>query len=78
MQVHVETRRTTTGDSEPVSFSIGSRLLVVSEVLDRWLGQDHSYFKIAADDGALYILRRSLPVSEQPQWELHWFSALPP
>lgn len=72
MDVSVETRNTASGDVEPVSFSIGTRLLQVDQVLDRWPGPDHSYFKVAASDGALYILRHA---SDTREWEMHWFSA---
>jgi hypothetical protein len=30
----------------------------VEEVLDQWYGPDDTYFKVRADDGNLYILRR--------------------
>jgi len=29
----------------------------VTEILNRWVGQDHSYFKILADDGQVYTLK---------------------
>lgn len=72
MQVQVETQRNINGDAEPVSFSIGARTLRVRVVEDRWLGRDHAYFKIEADDGARYILRHTAASDE---WDMHWFSA---
>lgn len=75
MQVIVETEQSASGASgerEPVAFAIGARRFEVRTVLDRWVGRDHAYFKLVADDGALYILRRS---AEPVAWELHWFNA---
>lgn len=42
----------------PSRVVIGRRRLAVVEVLDRWPGSDHRYFKVKADDGATYILRQ--------------------
>jgi hypothetical protein len=39
----------------------------VVEVIDRWLGPDHRYFKIKGDDGGRYILRHDEP---SDRWEL--------
>jgi len=43
---------------------------LVAEVLDRWTGADHCYFKVRGEDGNLYILRRD---EAGRQWELTMF-----
>jgi hypothetical protein len=42
----------------------------VVEVIDRWLGPDHRYFKLKGDDGGQYILRHDEP---SDRWELIQF-----
>ncbi len=61
----------TGGKKLPGAFILGRRLVEIAEVLDRWLGPDHRYFKIRGDDGALYILRHE---AETDSWELTLFS----
>lgn len=55
------------GEETPRRFSFHQRWIEVVEVLDSWLGPDHRYFKIRADDRATYILRHDV---EQARWEL--------
>jgi len=45
-------------NERPVRFQLGEREYVVEELLGRWYGPDHTYFKVRANDGILYILRR--------------------
>ncbi len=54
----------------PVRIHLGRRTVEVSEILDRWVGPDHRYFKVRGDDGATYILRLDL---EAWIWELVFF-----
>jgi hypothetical protein len=58
------------GEQEPRRFWIGTRAVVVAEILDRWLAPDHRYFKLRADDGAVYILRHA---THADRWELTLF-----
>jgi hypothetical protein len=51
----------------PRRLHFGKRVIVVAEVLDRWLGADHSYFKVLGEDGCLYILRFDMPSG---RWQL--------
>jgi hypothetical protein len=44
-------------DERPLRFQLGGRWLAVEEVLDRWYDPDAVYFRVRADDGALYVLR---------------------
>jgi hypothetical protein len=45
------------GEQEPRRLWLGTRVVEVSETLDRWIGPDHRYFKVRGDDQATYILR---------------------
>lgn len=44
-------------EESPRRFFIGQRKIEVSEIIDRWLDPEHSYFKLRGDDGGIYILR---------------------
>jgi hypothetical protein len=59
-----------TGEESPRSFSVGDLRLDVVEILDRWRGEGHEYFKLAASDGNRYILRRD---REREEWEIIQF-----
>jgi hypothetical protein len=45
-------------DERPVRFRLGEVWYSVEEVLDRWYGPESRFFKVRAEDGNLYILRR--------------------
>lgn len=47
--------------------------LAVEEVLDRWFGPEHRYFKVRASDGDLYILRHD---EAGDSWELAFFTSM--
>ena len=55
------------GEETPRRFHLGNRPVDVAEVIDRWHGADHSYFKVRGGDGVQYILRHDL---ESQRWEL--------
>ena len=55
------------GEETPRRLTLGDRAVEVVEVLDRWYGPDHRYFKVAGDDGAIYILRHEPPTGD---WRL--------
>ena len=42
------------------------------EILDRWFGEDHDYFKVRADDGGVYVLRYNRC---EDGWELTQYRA---
>jgi hypothetical protein len=67
MILQVESSSAHAGDQEPVTFSLGARRLEVLRIVDRWPAAGHVYFKVAADDGATYILRND---EATHQWEL--------
>ncbi len=59
MRVDVKTAIGPYGEPEPVSFSGEDGMRQVREILDRWPGDACSYFKVAADDDAHYILQHA-------------------
>jgi hypothetical protein len=56
--------------SVPVRFGHRGEMRDVAEVLDRWPGEDHCYFRVAASDGAIYILRHD---EDADSWCIHFF-----
>ena len=67
MDVHVEFATDSRAVATPRRLHFGKRVIVVTEVLDRWLGADHCYFKVLGDDGRLYIVRLDVPSG---RWQL--------
>ncbi|HEY6004664.1 MAG TPA: hypothetical protein VIV57_17450, partial [Anaeromyxobacter sp.] len=67
MDVKVDCYAGYRGEETPQRFEIDGRRVEVVEVIDRWLGPDHRYFKVRGDDGALYLLRHDEPAD---RWEL--------
>jgi hypothetical protein len=55
------------GEQTPTRFFIGQRKVEVAEVLDRWIGPDHRYFKLRGDDSGIYLLRHD---ERSDRWEL--------
>ena len=60
MDVSVQSYAGYRAEERPRSFTLGGHAYEVREILDRWFGPDHSYFKILADDGNTYVLRYDL------------------
>ena len=60
------------GDERPVRFRLGSQDYSVEEVLDQWYGPQDLFFKVRANDGNMYILRRGLSTPEG-DWSLESF-----
>lgn len=54
-------------NERPVSFRIRERVFEVKEILDRWYGEDHDYFKLRADDDHTYLIRYD---RKSDEWEL--------
>lgn len=46
------------GDERPVRFQVEDRNYMVEDLIDQWYGPDDAYFKVRADDGHAYLLRR--------------------
>jgi hypothetical protein len=70
MKLRVECYAGYRAEQEPVAFTLGERRLEVHDVLDRWVGPDHRYFRVAASDGNTYILRHD---EARDEWELGAF-----
>ncbi len=69
MRVEVECYAGRKADERPVRFRLDEQEYMVEEVLDQWVGPEHVFFKVRADDGNLYILRRQTSVPDG-EWEL--------
>ena len=74
-RLRVSTHSGYKADERPVAFTLGERTLQVREVVDRWYGEEHAYFKLLAEDGNLYLVRHDTVADE---WELVMFEALSP
>jgi hypothetical protein len=59
------------GEETPQRFVLWEKELKVLEILDQWLAPEHRYFKIKAEDNAVYILRHDNFTQE---WTLTYFS----
>ncbi len=59
------------GEETPRRFSLQERSFRVDRLLDCWLGPDHRYFKVLADDDGVYILRHD---TARDLWELTMFA----
>lgn len=57
----------------PRAFYIRDRRIEVVDILDRWLGEDHEYFKLEGSDGSRYILRYD---HEGDSWEITLMEAI--
>ena len=44
-------------NERPMCFVLGLRKIEIASVLDRWYGPEHDYFKVAGDDGRVYIIK---------------------
>jgi hypothetical protein len=75
MKLRVECYSGGKADERPVRFYLGERLYMVEEALDQWYGPGDIFFKIRADDGNLYILRKTTSTDE-PEWSLESFREL--
>lgn len=58
------------GEETPRHFRLGERDIDIIEILDRWVGPDHRYFKVRGGDDAIYILRHD-PITHA--WEMIFF-----
>jgi hypothetical protein len=72
MKIRVSCYEGYTSEEMPRSFFLGDRRFEVAEILDRWRGEDHEYFKVVASDGNRYILRRNWV---QEEWEITLFTS---
>ncbi len=55
--IHVDCYSGYKVNERPIDFTVRGRKLIVEEIVDRWYGVDHSYFKILANDQKIYLIR---------------------
>jgi hypothetical protein len=69
MKLRVKSYSGYRAEERPVRFSIDDHDYVVDEVLDQWYGPEYAWYKVLADDGNLYILKRD---TSEPggRWDL--------
>jgi len=60
MNIRVECYAGYHGDETPRRLFFDDRSIEVAEVIDRWFGTGHRYFKILGSDEATYILRQDI------------------
>ena len=72
MKIRVETYDGYRAGERPLRFHIGAKKHDVVDILDRWFGEDHDYFKVIADDGGVYVLRYNRC---EDGWELAQYRA---
>ena len=44
-------------NERPTLFLLRSERIGVVDIIDRWYGADHDFFKVLADDGRVYLLK---------------------
>lgn len=65
--VHVQCYAGYRDEETPRRFTTGARAVEIEDVVDRWHGPDHRYFKVRGGDGATYILRHD---TVRQTWEV--------
>jgi len=75
MKLEVECYSGRKADERLVRFRLDGHEYLVEEVLDQWYGPSDAYFKVRADDGNLYILRRETSMPDGG-WHLESFRQL--
>jgi hypothetical protein len=68
MKIEVECYAGSKADERPLRIFLGDQKYELEEVLDQGYGPEHTFFKVRAEDGHLYILRHTTP--PQDEWEL--------
>jgi hypothetical protein len=71
VKVKVESSPDAKGQESPTRFLLGSRIIEVKEVSDRWLGEQACYFRVLGSDQNSYILTGPM---EDGTWELVSFT----
>lgn len=60
------------GEQTPLRLVLRGRPIEVTELLDRWLGPGHRYFKPRGNDGGIYLIRHD---TAEQAWELTLFDS---
>ena len=72
MRIRVESYSGYRGEETPRNILMATYKVEVKDIIDRWLGPDHRYFKFLGDDDATYIIRHD-PATWM--WELVFYQA---
>lgn len=56
-KIQVESYSGYKANERPTLFFLRSRRVSVKDILDRWYGADHDFFKVLGDDGKVYLLK---------------------
>jgi hypothetical protein len=75
MKLRVECYSGGKADERPIRFQLDEYSYMVEEVLDQWYGPDDAFYKVRADDGNLYILKKETSTPEGA-WSLASFRRL--
>jgi hypothetical protein len=67
IRIGVECYAGVRADERPTALILEGRRIAVREIRDRWMGEDHAYFKIVGADGAVYLIRQDRCEGE---WQL--------
>jgi hypothetical protein len=76
MKLEVDCYSGRTADERPIRFRLDGHEYLIEELLDQWYGPQDTFFKVHADDGNLYILRRETSTPDG-SWHLESFRQLP-
>jgi hypothetical protein len=76
MKLEVECYSGFKADERPVRFRLNERQYLVEEIVDQWYGTQDVFYKVRADDGSLYVLRRETATPEGA-WHLVSFRQMP-
>ncbi len=44
-------------NERPIYFVLDGQKKEINKIIERWYGQDHDYYKVIADDGAVYLIK---------------------
>ena len=69
MRIQVDCYSAYKAEERPVRFRVNGRTYRIEDVIDRWYAPDAAWFKVRADDGNVYILRRLSTVPDG-EWDL--------
>ena len=75
MKLEVDCYSGRMGDERPIRFRLDGHEYLVEEIIDQWYGPQDIFFKVHADDGNLYILRRETSTPDG-SWHLESFRKL--
>ena len=64
MRIRVESYSGYKANQRPLRFHLGDRCLEVREVCDQWYNPAADYFRVQAQDGQTYVLKRDWSGSE--------------